>query len=282
MRKIVTILAVLLLASPAMAAVSITVAPGAETCTATISYTDDGDPCYVRAFSLDITVSDGNIVAVDAEMAGDCNATDKGYGIFPGSFARVIDAGDPNWEDPGYSPVGYVDDLPGDTQGGIGTSGVTVEMGSLYVDGNAPPSSGVLCTVTVDTACNMTVTVNAGRGGVVLEDASTVTPDLSGATGVAIPCGVECDEMCLRADICSTTYGDPDTLITAEDYVWLSTYYPLLPQTVTDCLGDSMCLRADICSTAYGDPDGLITAEDYVWLSTYYPLLPETVTDCCP
>jgi hypothetical protein len=183
---------VLLLASPAMAAVSITVAPGAETCTATISYNDNGDPCYVRAFALDITVTGANIVAVDEAMGGDCNATDKGYGIFPGSFARVIDAGDPNWEDPGYSPVGYVDDLPGDTQPGIGTSGVTVEMGSLYVDGNEPPSSGVLCTVTVDAPCTMSVVANAGRGGVVLEDASTVAPDVSGATDVAIPCAVGC------------------------------------------------------------------------------------------
>jgi hypothetical protein len=213
-------------------------------------------------------------------MSGDCNATDKGYGIFPGSFARYVDAGDPNWEDPCYSPLGYVDDLPGDTQGGLGTSGITVEMGSLYVDGNEPPSSGVLCTVTVSADCNMTVAVNAGRAGVVLEDASTVVPTLPGAT--EIPCGgVVCDENCLRADICSTAYGDPDNLITAEDYVWLSTYYPLLPLTVTDCLGDASCLRADICSTAYGDPDGLITAEDYVWLSTYYPLLPATETNCC-
>ena len=281
MRKIVTILAVLLLASPAMAAVTITVAPGPASCQATISYSDTGDPNYVRAFALDITVSDGNINAVDAAMAGDCNATNKGYGIFPGSFARVIVVADPNWEDQGYSPVGYSDDLPGDTLGGIGTSGATVEMGSLYVDGNEPPSSGVLCIVTVEKACDMTVAVNAGRGGVVLEDASAVTPTLPGSP-TAIPCGIECDENCLRADICSTAYGDPDNLITAEDYVWLSTYYPLLPATVYDCLGDASCLRADICSTAYGAPDGLITAEDYVWLSTYYPILPATVTDCCP
>ena len=281
MRKIATILAVLLLASPAMAAVSITITPGPGDCNATISYSDDGDPCYVRAFALDITVDDGNIVAVDAAMAGDCNATDKGYGIFPGSFARVIDVAAPNWADPLYSPVGYADDLPGDTLGGIGTSGVTVEMGSLYVDGNEPPSSGVLCTVKVSVACNMSVAVNAGRGGVVLEDASTVAPTLPSPT--AIPCegGCTLDPYCARADICSTTYGDPDTLITYEDYVWLSTYYPLKPATVTDCGVDAYCLRADICSTAYGDPDGLITYEDYVWLSTYYPLKPATVTECC-
>jgi hypothetical protein len=188
MRKIVTILAVLLLASPAMAAVTVSVADNADL-TGTISYNDTGDPCYVRAFALDITVDGGAVITgVTAAMSGDCNATDKGYGIFPGSFARYVVAADPNWADPCYSPLGYPDDLPGDTQGGLGTSGITVEMGSLYVDGNAPPSSGVLCTVTVSETCNMTVVANAGRAGVVLEDASAIAPDLSGATGVEVPC----------------------------------------------------------------------------------------------
>ena len=192
MRKIVSILTVLLLAAPAMAAVSITVTDNGD-CTATISYSDNGDPNFVRAFALDITVdNDANITAVDAAMAGDCNATDKGYGIFPGSFAREINASDPNWAVPGYTPVGYTDDLPGDTQPGIDTGGVTVEMGSLYVDGNEPPASGDLCTVTVSNDCNMTVTVNAGRAGVVLEDATAVTPNLTGATGVPVVCDVGC------------------------------------------------------------------------------------------
>jgi hypothetical protein len=213
-------------------------------------------------------------------MSGDCNATDKGYGIFPGSFARYVVAADPYWADPCYSPVGYVDDLPGDTQGGLGTSGITVEMGSLYVDGNAPPSSGPLCTITVDQACCVTVSVNAGRAGVVLEDASTITPTLTG--GCITGGGCTPDPACLRADICSTTYGAPDGLITYQDYVWLANYYPLKPATVNDCLGDASCLRADICSTTYGAPDGLITYQDYVWLANYYPLKPATVNDCCP
>jgi hypothetical protein len=278
MRKIATILAVLLFASPAMAAVTVSVTDNADL-TGTISYVDTGDPCYVRAFALDITVDGGAVITgVEAAMVGDCNATDKGYGIFPGSFARYIDASDPNWEDPCYSPVAYADDLPGDTLGGIGTSGVTIEMGSLYVDGNEPPSSGDLVTITVDIPCCVTLSVNAGRGGVVLEDASTVTPTLN---GVCITGGCTPDPACLRADICSTTYGDPDGLITYQDYVWLVNYYPLKPATQTDCGADAACLRADICSTTYGDPDGLITYQDYVWLVNYYPIKPETVRDCC-
>jgi hypothetical protein len=46
-------------------------------------------------------------------------------------------------------------------------------------------------------------------------------------------CGA--DAACLRADICSTTYGPPDGLITYQDYVWLANYYPLQPATVTEC-----------------------------------------------
>jgi hypothetical protein len=160
-------------------------------------YSDDGDPNYVRAFALDITVDGGAVItAVTAASSGDNDAPGQSYGIFPGSFARVIDPVDPNWADPDYSPVGNPNDLPGDTQPGINTSGVTVEMGSLYVDGNSPAPSGPLCTIEVDQACNVTLSVNQGRAGVVTEAAEAIVPTL---TGGPITCGG-----------CATCLGDLD------------------------------------------------------------------------
>jgi hypothetical protein len=132
-----------------------------------IWYETDGS--LPRAFGLDITVDDGNIVACDAAMEGECTATVRGHGIFPGT----IDI-DPGGNVLSYgSPVAPQSDLPGDTLGGLGTSGITIEQGSLYVDGNAPDPCGLLCTLTVEKSCTMTIAENvsrAGSGGVVMED----------------------------------------------------------------------------------------------------------------
>ena len=188
------ILTLVLLATPAMAAVTITVTDIGN-CMAEIAYTDTGDPNRVRAFALDVTVdSDANIIDCNGFMAGECNSVDRGYGIFPGRFSRYITPTTPDWGDPNYTPVAVPEDLPGDTQPGLDSNGVTLEMGSLSVDPNAPdPGPAVLCTLKVDRTCNMTVTVNAGRGGVVLEDASTVVPTLPGApTEIVCEAGCQC------------------------------------------------------------------------------------------
>jgi len=202
MMKKFFILSLVLLATPAMAAVTITVTDIGN-CMAEISYTDTGAPDNVRAFALDVTVdSDANIIDCNGFMVGECNSVIRGYGIFPGRFARYITPTSPNWGDPNYTPVAVPADLPGDTQGGLDTGGVTLEMGSLYVDANVPDlGPAVLCRLKVDRTCNMTVTVNAGRGGVVLEDASTVTPALPGPTEVV------CEG---EPEGCATCAGDED------------------------------------------------------------------------
>ena len=92
-----------------------------------INYTDS-EASQVRAFALDITV-DGSatITAVDPCHTGENNATNRGHGIFPGTIVIVggviTNVG---------TPVAEVADAPGDTLGGLGTGGVTIEMGSLY------------------------------------------------------------------------------------------------------------------------------------------------------
>jgi len=131
-----------------------------------LSYDSSEETVPVRAFALDVEVSSGIITLI-----GNLSAH---YWIYPGSiiideFGEVVDLG---------SPVAQPEDYPGDTLGGLGTSGMTLEMGSLYVgEANAPPANGVLCTFIVSAECNVNVSENGIRGGVVLED-PVIDPDV--------------------------------------------------------------------------------------------------------
>jgi hypothetical protein len=191
MRTLILALTVLLFAAPVWATVTITAElNGTEI---TIGYTSD-EGQLIRAFALDVAATGGNITAVEDYAVGDDNG---GYGIFPGSFRDniVVDAetGEVvSWLVAGYSPVAPSGD-PG-ALGGIGTPGVTIEMGSLY--DTAPPSltSGILCTVTVDDdVTEVCITANAIRGNVVLEDANEpetlVLPDCIQIGGECFPSG---------------------------------------------------------------------------------------------
>ena len=155
MKKMIFALVVLLFAAPAWATtVTISCEQVGDTNQVEISYTTDGT--LPRAFAVDITVDDGNIVACEPPMIGPCTTTERGYGIFPGTIdidalGNVTDYG---------SPVAPQSDLPADTQAGLGTNGITIERGSLYVDGNAPPVSGLLCTLRVSEICEMYIAAN--------------------------------------------------------------------------------------------------------------------------
>lgn len=183
MRKMFFVLVVAMLTTPVWAAVTITVTDLGEGVVA-IDYSSD-EIELVRAFALDITVDAGTIDAISDFAVGDDN---NGYGIFPANFSRYITV-DPatgevtDWSVAGYSPVADGND-PG-ALGGLGTNGITIEMGSLY-DTMAPATQGRLCTVTCSETCLLTITTNATRGNVVLEDASEAAMDLTGATNVQI------------------------------------------------------------------------------------------------
>ncbi len=177
MKKIAFVLAVLLLATPTWAA-TISAVQVPDTNQVEIRY-DFSDANLPRAFGVDITVTDGNIIACTAEMVGECNADDKGYGIFPGTIiieadGTVSDDGTP------VAPAGAIGTPPDNW--GIGTAGITVEMGSLYADTNdAPASVGVLCTIVVTENCTVNIAGNAARCGegsealgVVMEDPTEV------------------------------------------------------------------------------------------------------------
>ncbi len=178
MRKIVLTLAVVLLAAPVWADVEIKLDYLGEG-VVQISYDATGEAQLVRAFALNITATDGNIVAIGDFAIGDNNG---GYGIFPGAFRDAPIAVNPttgqvdNWSVTGYSPLAPAGDP--EAEGDIPGPAITIELGSLYTDA-APSDTGVLCTITVDeNVSKVCVTGNAIRGNVVLEDASeaTLTP----------------------------------------------------------------------------------------------------------
>jgi len=165
MKKIIAALVVLAIAAPALAtSITATQISGTEV---KISYDASGDPNLVRAFGFDATLDNGGTF-------DDTNDTSASYPIFPGSinidaFGNVLASG---------TPVGSDADHP-DTQGGLGTGGVTIEMGSLYAAGeSAPATSGDLLVLevnvpfiggTVGDDANLAMADNAARGGIVLE-----------------------------------------------------------------------------------------------------------------
>jgi hypothetical protein len=192
MRKIVLTLAVLMLATPALAAVKIIVEDQGGLIAA-IKYQTDGEK--VRAFALDVSVSAGTIDAVSDYKKGESVPGNIGYGIFPANFAAHITV-DPatgdvqTWDVNGYTPVAPATD-PG-AAGALGSKAITIEMGALYSppednSPNAPPNSGILCKIKVSGDTLVSVKENATRGGVVLTDpAVTPTVNLTGATNVPV------------------------------------------------------------------------------------------------
>jgi hypothetical protein len=163
MKKIVLGILVLMLAAPAMAIQDVDFVAVHEGAGVVAIYYDSNTPPgpLPRAFALDVTVDDGNIVSLsDLSLA---------YWVYPGSI-DINDAGEVN--DVG-TPVADPCDLPSDTELGLGYSGITLEMGSLYVGGpNAPDPCALLIKVMVSTDCNLTIAGNVGRGKTVMEGAA--------------------------------------------------------------------------------------------------------------
>jgi hypothetical protein len=178
MKRSMFIMMALLLATPAMGAVTITctqesVAQGSAV--VRIDYNVTGTK--VRAFALDVSI-DANC-AVITNVTGYTGGTGDKYGIFPGTI-DLSDLNNPPANIVWGTPVAPSDD-PGAEGTGIGTSRVILEMGSLY-DPNlsGPPNNGTLCKLNLGVAgsagaeCHVSIAVETARGGVVLEDGTSV------------------------------------------------------------------------------------------------------------
>jgi hypothetical protein len=246
--------------SPAWSAVVITGSNvGPEV---TVSYSFVGEPNSVRAFALDIVVDTAVITDVNDDVNPD-------YNIYPGS---IVIAGGEVTED--GNAVADPCDYPADTQPGVGSIGVTVEMGALYSppnDGNGPPSAGDLLKFTVDADCNVSITLNEARGGVVLTD-PTQDPTSFTAPGtdptppylVEIDTGPEC------WNFLGQCHGDSDdTLdVKAPDFIALkNAWYKVYP-------------HVDYNPCADFDRNGDVKAPDFITLKNnwYKPVPPNCPT----
>jgi hypothetical protein len=256
MRKMLFVIIAVMLVSPAWAAVKIVAIP-------------DRDPANVnnppvpgsgvvairyqglnseraRAFALDIIVDNGVITEIGNYKRGTDNG---GYGIFPGNFSRyitVLDTGEvENWDVNSYTPVADPND-PGALTG-LNTSGITIEMGSLYENSaNAPnPESAngvLLCTIKCSQTCLLTITTNETRGGVVLEDASVADVNLADATDVNVEVG--------------SGSGTNETYTGSHPEQWIAVGQPA-------CWLSSVNPRQ-----CHGDADGLAQGKQQFWVST--------------
>lgn len=204
MRKALLIVAVLLLATPVMAATTITAvkegvvwtAPdGNKVQTVRIDYSSDVD---IRAFALDINIdSDGNspnFQGIRGFKTGESNAASPGYGIFPSRFRDFIVVTGPVWTDPNYNPTpAWNEPETVSPRTGLGFPKMIVEMGTLYAgDANKPALSGTLFRFDVnawgkDGTFNLSIAANALRGGVVNADGNTIVANFVGAEIVFAP-----------------------------------------------------------------------------------------------
>jgi hypothetical protein len=239
MKKMAIVLGILIVASPALAGVDITgTHEGGGV--VRIDYATDAN---VSAFALEVTVDNGTISAVTDYHVGDCNATNKGYGIFPANFHRYIDANNPNWNDPCYTPVAHASDQ-GAAGTGIGFNKVILEMGALYVDGNQPALSGTLCKVTCSADCNLSVAANALRGKVVLTDFNEVDPNVA---SFPVSVVIDCFPSCRSGEYAEwVSVGKPDS--------WCNS---------RQCYGD-----ADGLENEYGPPTPPIVPQPKAWVTS--------------
>jgi hypothetical protein len=202
MKKVLLVVALLLLATPVFAAdVDVTSALVGDinktsdpnwTQKVRIGYTATAADT-IRAFALVLTVDSGaNLDNIADFNRGECKTAGKGYGIFPGKFRDVINPADPCWIDTAYNPIAPAGDLNG--AGGNDNPRMVVELGTIYQDPNYPGASGTLFTVDVNSEgaaeCNLCIAIEMTRGGIVKKDSNAATYTLPACLKVPFPRGV--------------------------------------------------------------------------------------------
>jgi hypothetical protein len=181
MKKVLFVLAALLITTPAMAIVNVTCTDeGSGVCRIDYDFSS-GETEKLRGIALTISVDAGQITAISDFKVGESGQSNKtgdpvkGYGIFPANFGRYItDPCSPDWGVSGYTPAAEAGDKGAPT--GIPSAAIVVELGSLYdptIPANAPDATGTLCKITVSENCTVTIDAEETyRGGVVMEDSN--------------------------------------------------------------------------------------------------------------
>jgi len=291
MRKLCFVLTALLLTAPSFAGVDVSCVQvgDPEDGTVQVSYTASDDANRPRAFGLDITLDNGMLIG---DIVSGSESSD--YWVYPGTIE--ITSG--SITNPGTPMAPGVD--PG-ALGGPDTSGMTVEMGSLYNDpcdpehDTAPALTGVLFQFTVYNAPNCTVTIsgNSARGNVVLEDTEQAT-DVTYGTCPVVMEAADCFQVgnVIGGDTITQAMRDIWlTLTPAQQAVWCVSCFSY-GDTNGDCLldygNDVQTLKtgyANFTQSSIYDPlcdfnkDGAIDyGNDVQRLKANYPTCPGT----CP
>ena len=201
MKKILLVLAVLLIASPTWAGLDITAEQVGDTNTVRITYDmEDTDPNLPRAFALEISLSQENGANI-----GPVTYVHPEFHVYPGSI--VITGGVVTNQG---TPVADSD-----------ANSIIVEMGSLYAatdpcHTSPPAENGTLLEFQVanDQDCNVILVENAIRGGVVMEDTTQV---FSSGYVTLTGCRVEFNPAC-KGDVTGDTQvsiGDLSAIVAA-------------------------------------------------------------------
>jgi hypothetical protein len=254
MKKIIVALAMLLLAAPAMAVVTITCTE-TDVNEVTVSFVASGEAELVRAIALDVQVNDPNA------WIEDINCVSGDYPIHPGSIS--IDAG------------GTVTDY-GTCAGVHDGNQMISEQGSLYASGDPTPAQSgdlfilTLAGCTFNEPCDVTITVtqDALRGGIVMEDAGAPSSVvLNGCSVTLVPCPNP-DPCPCDGDVDDNSTVNFSDLIAI--YSEMVTQYPTGDPTYAYDIGKPVALQcADL------DDSGSITFSDlitiYSEMVTQYP-----------
>ena len=260
MRKTLLVMVALLFAAPVFAG------------TVTMSITDEGDgwvairysaDANVSGFGLKISAGSGAVITdINDYNVGECTATVKGFGIFPGTIDINATTG---LVDGNGTPVAP-NDAPGAAGTGIDTNAIVVEMGALYVEGNEPGLSGTLIKIQVDKDCNVCVEGEPTRGNVVLTDANEAITNLP--LCAAVVKGYDCGDCPL--DISGWEGpGITDGFVGPEDVLYMTILTNGCPYQYCDVTG---LTDAEACLDVSGwegpgIPDGFVGPEDVLYIT---------------
>jgi len=172
MKKLILVLAIALIASPAFA-LNVYLSRVGDSNVIDVNYSGADADNLPRAFALDIAIMSGNAKFYDVTnyQQGESNSTNPRYGIYPARIIINTDGDEVNeWGGPLADPCDA-------GAGALGTNRVVLEFASLYTgDGNAPATSGKLCSLIVQLNGQTTsfdvnmVDEDTYRGGLVFED----------------------------------------------------------------------------------------------------------------
>jgi hypothetical protein len=217
MKKLLALFAVFALTAPVFAAdgdpnVLITcndLGGGLVQVSYAILYEDGLDPsARARGFAFNINANNGCLITAISEYDAEGEPVPADKDMIPALYSVYMGSIQFNTQDPNYvtdfgDPIAPSDHIPPypETEGGLNTSGITVEMGSLYPEGGTqPPASGNLFKIQLTDplsagSCHLTITGNDARGQAVLE--------------VGSPANIYAPEGCEVTFACSYVIGQP-------------------------------------------------------------------------